>query len=113
MSTSFNYAMEDVINNYGIPIVQSTRAMSGEVPTSDVSSDSALHSMASWASNVKLRILLANLINSRKWVLEPDEVSYLAWHPPCTWKEHDSDRRRVCRVDKRLTSVIGTQLTLF
>ena len=46
-STSFNYAMEDVINNYGVPIVQSTRAMSGEVPASDVSSDTALHSMSS------------------------------------------------------------------
>lgn len=47
VSTSFNYAIEDVINNYGIPIVQSTRAMSGEVPTSDVSTDSALHSRSS------------------------------------------------------------------
>ena len=47
VSTSFNYAIEDVINKYGIPIVQSTRAMSGEVPTSDVSSDSALHSRSS------------------------------------------------------------------
>lgn len=46
-STSFNYAMEDVINKYKISIFQSTRVMSEEVPTSNVSSSTALQSMFS------------------------------------------------------------------
>lgn len=66
VSTSFNYAMEDVINNYGIPIVQSTRAMSGEVPISDVSSDTALHIASGYLNPMKSRILLGILLSHGK-----------------------------------------------
>jgi len=54
--------MEDVINNYGIPIVQSTRAMSGEVPISDVSSSTALHIASGYLNPMKSRILLGLLL---------------------------------------------------
>ncbi|KIM98508.1 hypothetical protein OIDMADRAFT_56865 [Oidiodendron maius Zn] len=66
VSTSFNYAIEDVINNYGIPIVQSTRAMSGEVPTSDISTDSALHIASGYLNPMKSRVLLGILLAHNK-----------------------------------------------
>ncbi|RDW89284.1 putative asparaginase [Coleophoma cylindrospora] len=70
VSTSFNYAMEDVINTYGIPIVQSTRAMSGEVPSSDVASDTALHIASGYLNPMKSRILLGLLLAEGKNITE-------------------------------------------
>jgi L-asparaginase len=43
VTTLFNYAVEDVPNNYKIPVVQSMRVNSGEVPLSDISSQTAMH----------------------------------------------------------------------
>ena len=62
--------MEDVINNYGIPIVQSTRAMSGEVPVSDISSDTALHIASGYLNPMKSRILLGLLLAHGKNMTE-------------------------------------------
>ncbi|KAE8451192.1 hypothetical protein EG329_004356 [Mollisiaceae sp. DMI_Dod_QoI] len=70
VSSPFNAAMEDVINNYGIPIVQSTRAMSGEVPISDVSSDTALHIASGYLNPMKSRILLGLLLAHNKNMTE-------------------------------------------
>ena len=58
--------MEDVINNYGIPIIQSTRAMSGEVPISDISSQTALHIASGYLNPMKSRILLGILLAQGK-----------------------------------------------
>ncbi|KAH9222652.1 L-asparaginase [Leptodontidium sp. 2 PMI_412] len=62
VSTPFNAAMEDVINTHNIPIVQSTRAMSGEVPTTGVASDTALHIASGYLNPMKSRILLGLLL---------------------------------------------------
>jgi L-asparaginase len=62
--------MEDVINNYGIPIVQSTRAMSGEVPVSDITSDTALHIASGYLNPMKSRILLGLLLAHNKNITE-------------------------------------------
>ncbi|KAG0647559.1 L-asparagine amidohydrolase 1 [Hyphodiscus hymeniophilus] len=74
VSSSFNSAMEDVINDYGIPIVQSTRAMSGEVPVSDVSSDSALHIASGYLNPMKSRILLGILLANGKNMTQISEA---------------------------------------
>lgn len=70
VSTSFNNAMEDVINNYQIPIVQSTCAMSGEVPSSGVFSDTALHIASGYPNPMKPHILLGILLAYRKNMTE-------------------------------------------
>jgi L-asparaginase len=61
--------MKDVIN-YGIPIVQSTRVMSGEVPISDISSTTAVHTATEYLSPMKSRILLGLLLAHGKNVTE-------------------------------------------
>lgn len=69
-STSFNYAMEDVIRTYGIPIVQSTRAMSGEVPSFDTATDGAQHIASGYLNPMKSRILLGLLLAHGKNITE-------------------------------------------
>ncbi|KIW15310.1 hypothetical protein PV08_05355 [Exophiala spinifera] len=62
VSTSFNYALEDVINRFSIPIVQSYRTNAGEVPQSDVSSTTATHIGSGFYTPQKSRILLGLLL---------------------------------------------------
>ncbi|OQE28485.1 hypothetical protein PENSTE_c003G05625 [Penicillium steckii] len=62
VTTSFNYAMEDVINRLGIPIIQSMRTVNGEVPLSDVESNSATHIASGYLNPQKSRILLGLLL---------------------------------------------------
>jgi L-asparaginase len=62
--------MKDFINNYGISIVQSTQVMSGEVPISDISSTTALHTAAEYLNPMKSRILLGLLLTHGKNVTE-------------------------------------------
>lgn len=65
VSTDFGYAINDVIARYGIPVVQSTRAMSGEVPSLD------LPNIASGYLNpMKSRILLGLLLAHEKNITE-------------------------------------------
>ncbi|KAH6679392.1 L-asparaginase [Halenospora varia] len=70
VSTPFNAAMEDVIVNKSIPIVQSTRAMSGEVPSSDTSDSTALHIASGYLNPYKSRILLGLLLAHGKNLTE-------------------------------------------
>ncbi len=70
VSTPFNAAIEDVINTHDIPIVQSTRAMSGEVPSSGVASESALHIASGYLNPMKSRILLGLLLAHGKNITE-------------------------------------------
>ena len=58
----FNYAVEDVLNNYKIPVVQSMRTNSGEVPLTDVSSQTAVHINSGFLDPEKSRILLGLLL---------------------------------------------------
>ncbi|KAL6250045.1 hypothetical protein RBB50_002346 [Rhinocladiella similis] len=62
VSTSFNYALEDVMNRFKIPIVQSYRTNAGEVPLSDVSSTTATHIGSGFYTPQKSRILLGLLL---------------------------------------------------
>ncbi|TGO55916.1 hypothetical protein BOTNAR_0234g00060 [Botryotinia narcissicola] len=66
VSKSFNYAMEDVINRLNIPIVQSTRAPNGEVPLSDISSETALHIASGYLNPQKSKVLLGILLALEK-----------------------------------------------
>lgn len=66
VSTSFNGAIEDVLNNHHVPVVQSTRAMSGEVPLSDVASTTAKHIASGYLNPYKSRILLGLLLSEGK-----------------------------------------------
>jgi len=70
VSTPFNNAIDDVIANYSIPIVQSTRAMSGEVPTSDVAGGTVLHIASGYLNPMKSRILLGLLLAKGKNMTE-------------------------------------------
>ncbi|TVY59686.1 L-asparaginase 2-4, partial [Lachnellula suecica] len=70
VSTSFNYAMEDVMRTYGIPIVQSTRAMSGEVPSFETVMDGAQHIASGYLNPYKSRVLLGLLLAKGKNVTE-------------------------------------------
>ncbi|KAG9232401.1 Asparaginase/glutaminase [Amylocarpus encephaloides] len=70
VSTIFNNAMEDVIANKIIPIVQSTRAMSGEVPSSGVESKTAMHIVSGYLNPYKSRILLGLLLAHGKNMTE-------------------------------------------
>lgn len=62
VSTSFNYAIEDVLNRLQVPVVQSMRTNAGEVPLSDVSSDTATHIGSGFLDPQKSRILLGLLL---------------------------------------------------
>lgn len=66
--------MEDVISNHSIPIVQSTRAMSGEVPSTGVASDTALHIASGYLNPMKSRILLGLLLAHGKNMTEIAEA---------------------------------------
>jgi L-asparaginase len=66
VSTSFNYAVEDVLNNYNVPVVQSMRINSGEVPLRDVSSQTAIHIASGYLDPEKSRILLGLLLAEGK-----------------------------------------------
>lgn len=74
VSSSFNLAIEDVLNNYDIPVVQSTRAMSGEVPVTDISSTTATHIASGYLNPQKSRILLGLLLAQRKNITEISEA---------------------------------------
>ncbi|TGO21062.1 hypothetical protein BPAE_0245g00120 [Botrytis paeoniae] len=74
VSTSFNYAMEDVINRLNIPIVQSTRAPNGEVPLSDISSETALHIASGYLNPQKSKVLLGILLALEKNSTEISEA---------------------------------------
>ncbi|TGO33976.1 hypothetical protein BHYA_0218g00090 [Botrytis hyacinthi] len=74
VSTSFNYAMEDVINRLNIPIVQSTRASNGEVPLSDISSETALHIASGYLNPQKSKVLLGILLALEKNSTEISEA---------------------------------------
>lgn len=66
--------MEDIINTQGIPIIQSTRAMSGEVPSSGIESETAIHIASGYLNPYKSRILLGVLLANRKNITEVKEV---------------------------------------
>ncbi|TVY39831.1 putative L-asparaginase [Lachnellula occidentalis] len=69
VSTSFGYAVADVIAKYGVPVVFSTRAMSGEVPSV------ALPQIASGYLNpMKSRVLLGLLLAHGKNITEIGEA---------------------------------------
>ncbi|KAI9730941.1 MAG: hypothetical protein M1818_008016 [Claussenomyces sp. TS43310] len=70
VSTSFNYAIEDVVNRLHIPIVQSFRTGSGEVPLSDVGRDTAPHIASGYLNPQKSRILLGLLLALDKNITE-------------------------------------------
>ncbi|KAA8569682.1 hypothetical protein EYC84_001276 [Monilinia fructicola] len=70
VSTSFNYALEDVIKRFNIPIVQSTRAPFGEVPLSDISSDTATHIASGYLNPPKSKVLLGILLAEGKNITE-------------------------------------------
>ncbi|KAG4431242.1 hypothetical protein IFR05_013283 [Cadophora sp. M221] len=62
VSKRFDAAIEDVINNYHIPVIKSTRAMSGEVPSTGVASKKALQIASGYLNPMKSRILLGLLL---------------------------------------------------
>ncbi|KAF3765289.1 hypothetical protein M406DRAFT_60076 [Cryphonectria parasitica EP155] len=70
VSTSFNYAIEDVLNRFEIPVVQSFRTASGEVPLSDISSTTASHIASGYLNPQKSRILLGLLLAHGKNLTE-------------------------------------------
>jgi len=70
VSTSFNYAIEDVLNRLKIPIVQSFRSVNGEVPLTDVSSTTAAHIASGYLNPQKSRILLGLLLAGGKNMTE-------------------------------------------
>ncbi|OJJ37876.1 hypothetical protein ASPWEDRAFT_59204 [Aspergillus wentii DTO 134E9] len=74
VTTSFNYAIEDVINRFDIPIVQSMRTVSGEVPLSDVSSDTATRIASGYLNPQKSRILLGLLLAKGRNVTQIADV---------------------------------------
>ncbi|EXJ88747.1 L-asparaginase [Capronia coronata CBS 617.96] len=73
-STSFNYAIEDVLNRLKVPVVQSTRANSGEVPLSDIGSTTASHIASGFLDPQKSRILLGLLLAQGKNLTEISAV---------------------------------------
>ncbi|BCS07649.1 L-asparaginase [Aspergillus luchuensis] len=74
VTTSFNKAIEDVINRLEIPVVQSMRTVNGEVPLSDVSSDTATHIASGYLNPQKSRILLGLLLSQGKNITEIADV---------------------------------------
>ena len=74
VSTSFNYAIEDVLNRLKIPVVQSFRTASGEVPLSDISSTTASHIASGYLNPQKSRILLGLLLAHGKNLTEIADV---------------------------------------
>ncbi|PYH72091.1 asparaginase ahrA [Aspergillus vadensis CBS 113365] len=74
VTTSFNEAIEDVINRLEIPVVQSMRTVNGEVPLSDVSSDTATHIASGYLNPQKSRILLGLLLSQGKSITEIADV---------------------------------------
>ncbi|GLB11770.1 hypothetical protein AtubIFM57258_008640 [Aspergillus tubingensis] len=74
VTTSFNEAIEDVINRLEIPVVQSMRTVNGEVPLSDVSSDTATHIASGYLNPQKSRILLGLLLSQGKNITEIADV---------------------------------------
>lgn len=66
--------MEDVINRLNIPIVQSTRAPNGEVPLSDISSETALHIASGYLNPQKSKVLLGILLALEKNSTEISEA---------------------------------------
>ncbi|QSZ36746.1 hypothetical protein DSL72_006629 [Monilinia vaccinii-corymbosi] len=67
---SVRVAVEDVINRLNIPVVQSTRAPSGEVPLSDISSETAKHIASGYLNPPKSRVLLGILLALDKNIAE-------------------------------------------
>ncbi|PYH88939.1 L-asparaginase [Aspergillus ellipticus CBS 707.79] len=74
VTTSFNYAIEDAINRLEIPVVQSMRTVNGDVPLSDVSSDTATHIASGYLNPQKSRVLLGLLLAEGKNITEIAEV---------------------------------------
>lgn len=70
VSTSFNYAIEDVLNRLQVPVVQSFRSVNGEVPLTDVSSTTASHIATGYLNPQKSRILLGLLLAHGKNLTE-------------------------------------------
>ncbi|RFU28477.1 hypothetical protein B7463_g7856, partial [Scytalidium lignicola] len=70
VSSSFGEAIDEVITGFNIPVVQSTRAMSGEVPLSDIGSGSPLHIASGFLNPMKSRILLGILLAHGKNLTE-------------------------------------------
>jgi L-asparaginase len=62
LSTSFNYAVETILNHDNMPVAQSMRNTSGELPLSDVSSQTAMHSTSGYLDPEKSGILLGLLL---------------------------------------------------
>lgn len=57
-----------------IPVVQSMRTVNGEVPLSDVSSDTATHIASGYLNPQKSRILLGLLLSQGKNITEIADV---------------------------------------
>ncbi|PKY00418.1 L-asparaginase [Aspergillus campestris IBT 28561] len=70
VSTRFNDAIEDVVNNYSIPVVQSFRTGSGEVPYAEIASTSSTHIASGYLNPQKSRILLGLLLAEKKSLTE-------------------------------------------
>ncbi|PWY88892.1 L-asparaginase [Aspergillus sclerotioniger CBS 115572] len=70
VTTSFNDAIEDVLNRLEIPVVQSMRTVNGEVPLSDISSETATHIASGYLNPQKSRILLGLLLAEGKNITE-------------------------------------------
>ncbi|KAI9931531.1 hypothetical protein AWENTII_001845 [Aspergillus wentii] len=66
VSTSFDGAIDDVIANHHVPVVQSFRTGNGEVPVSGVVSDKATHIASGFLNPQKSRILLELLLAENK-----------------------------------------------
>jgi L-asparaginase len=62
--------VEDILNNYNIPVAQSMRTNSSEVPLSDVSSQTAMHIASGYLDPEKSRILLGLLLAQGKNMTE-------------------------------------------
>lgn len=62
VSSRFEAAIEDVINNRKIPVVRGSRATNGEVPSSSIASKTAMHIASGYLNPMKSRILLALLL---------------------------------------------------
>lgn len=78
VTSNFNTALEDVVNRLSIPVVQSMRTVSGEVPLSDVSSDTATHIASGYLNPQKSRILLGLLLAESKNLTEIGSVFALS-----------------------------------
>ncbi|CAD6444737.1 bc3f50b9-332b-4c8b-b272-0f414520cec8 [Sclerotinia trifoliorum] len=68
VSTSFDYAIEDVINRFNIPVIQSTRVQNGEVP--EFESETALRITSGYLNPQKSRVLLGILLALDKNITE-------------------------------------------